>query len=192
MEKKQIILNITTPGTCTISPAWQSNEHFPEDVHLMLVTITEQNLRDITIAQEFVQCNEFVAELHVEVESIQLLREDGKESDFAHEYKHTTIKLFRDQIAYLYVWGKYDPSIQLESESFYINKDSIQNRMIVLKSVGCGVDPETGITYAQYKNNKYDMNSGVHLKDCEGEWRDLLSKKDATACRQVIKNLYQS
>ena len=51
-------------------------------------------------------------------------------------------------------------------------------KFILLESVGCGIDPETLITYPMFENNSYDLNGGVHLDDTCSEWRGALSIKD--------------
>ena len=64
--------------------------------------------------------------------------------------------------------------------------------ILELKSVGCVIDTETGITYAAYKKGGYDDDSGVHIQDCCEEWFDALSDEDVILINEhVNKKAYE-
>ena len=117
--------NITKAGTYSIPKGWQSNDYSPEDVEVLKVTLSADDIKCLTIGQEILEEHPFISELQIEVESMKLIDGNGRESNFWFDYKHPTIKLFRDNIAYLYVWGKSDQGVQVESVKFYINKDHV-------------------------------------------------------------------
>lgn len=53
------------------------------------------------------------------------------------------------------------------------------NTIIELKSVGCGIDPNTLITYPKNKDGSYDLESGTHLGDIDShKWFTCLSLED--------------
>ena len=50
--------------------------------------------------------------------------------------------------------------------------------LIYLSSVGCFIDPLTGITYACNEDTTPDMDSGMQLSEVHNNWIKALSKED--------------
>lgn len=50
--------------------------------------------------------------------------------------------------------------------------------IIILNSVGTGLDPVNGMIYPLLSNGGIDEGAGVHIGDCSPEWFNAMSDKD--------------
>ena len=62
-------------------------------------------------------------------------------------------------------------------------KDMKEVKMIELESVGCVIDPETGIVYPLYENGAIDLGNGVEFEELDQDWLDQLSGDDVDTLR---------
>ena len=54
-----------------------------------------------------------------------------------------------------------------------------KEHFINLKSVGTAINITTGFTYPMLANEEgYDLNSGLHVSECDTEWLEKLSRSD--------------
>jgi hypothetical protein len=62
-------------------------------------------------------------------------------------------------------------------------KDMKEVKMIELESVGCVIDPETGIVYPLFENGAIDLGNGVEFECLDQDWLDQLSGDDVDTLR---------